>query len=309
MALTLLEAAKRSSGDVLLQAVIEIFARSSDVLQAIPFESIAGNALKYNQETALPGIGFRGVNEGFAESTGIINPVTEPLVIAGGDIDVDKFILETMGSDQRASQVAMKLKSLAARWSNVFIKGDTLTVQKQFDGLQTRLVVGGPQVIENTGGAGAALSLNKLDEVIDTVDTPTHLLMSLAVQRRLTAASRNTAVGGFITFEQDAFGRKQSVYQGLPILIADRNADPEPSLAFDEAAAGGGSTSTSIYVLSLQPGMLVGIQNGAMRVTDLGEIDDKPVMRTRVEWYSGLAQMHPRSASRLRGITDLAVIV
>jgi hypothetical protein len=44
-----------------------------------------------------------------------------------------------------------------------------------------------------------------------------------------------------------------------------------------------------------------------MEVGDLGEIDDKPVMRTRVEWLVGLAALHGRCASRLRGITDAAV--
>ena len=103
MALTLLEAAKRHSGDVLRAAIVSIYAQESDILRVLPFDDIAGNALKYNVENALPGIGFRGLNEGYTESTGVINPQVEQLVIAGGDLDVDKFIVRTMGADQRSA--------------------------------------------------------------------------------------------------------------------------------------------------------------------------------------------------------------
>jgi len=99
MALTLLEASKLHSGDVYKQGVIEKFAETSDVLRVLPFEGIQGNSLKYNVEETLPGVGFRGINESFTESTGIINPQVESLSIAGGDLDVDKFLIDTMGED------------------------------------------------------------------------------------------------------------------------------------------------------------------------------------------------------------------
>ena len=130
MALTLIEAAKRNAGDEVRAAVIETYARASDILRVLPFENIAGNALKYNQEQALPGIGFRGVNEGYTESTGVLNPVTESLVIAGGDLDVDKFIIATQGPDQRTAQEMMKVKALAHRWGYTFIKGDSTGASK-----------------------------------------------------------------------------------------------------------------------------------------------------------------------------------
>lgn len=308
MALTLLEAAKRATGDVLRQGVIETFARSVGILGALPFDDIPGNALKYNQENVLPGIGFRGVNQAFPESTGIINPVTESLAIAGGDADVDKFIVQTMGADQRSAQVEMKVKAISQRWANVFIKGDSQTDPLQFDGLQTRLT--GSQLVANGASSGGdPLSLNNLDEILDTVDAVTHLLMTKAMRRRLTQASRNTSVGGFITFEQDEFGRQVSFYQGVPILIADENGNAEPALGFNEANPGGGANvGTSIYALSLQAGWLVGIQNMGIQVEDLGQLETKPVLRTRIEWYAGIALLHPRAAGRLNGISDAAVV-
>jgi hypothetical protein len=63
VALTIVEAAKLNSGDVIRNGIIEMYARNSDILRTLPFDNIAGNALKYNREDILPGVGFRGVNQ------------------------------------------------------------------------------------------------------------------------------------------------------------------------------------------------------------------------------------------------------
>lgn len=310
MALTLLEAAKVMSGDVKRQAIIDIYASTTDILRVLPFETIAGNALRYNQEQTLPGIGFRGVNASYTASTGILNPVTEPLVIAGGELDVDRFIVATMGMDQRSTQEAMKVKSLAHTWGDAFIKGDSGSGSGQFDGLKQRLPIACTQSV--SGGStdgGDACSLAKLDQLIDKVVEPSHLVMNLAMRRRLTVAARTTSVGGQIDYTVDQFGRKITMYNGLEILIADRNSDANATLAFNEVGAGGTTaTATSIYCLSLREGMLVGLQNSPPMVTDLGELQTQPVYRTRVEWYAGIALFHPKAAARYYGISDAAVV-
>jgi hypothetical protein len=308
MGLTLVEAAKLASGDVVKSAVVEMFAQASDILMTLPFEGISGNAVKYNREQTLPGIAFRGVNESYSESTGVVNPMTEALVIAGGDLDVDRFIVQTQGAGQRAIHEGMKVKSLADSWTTKFIKGDTTSNTREFDGLQVRLT--GNQLVDagSTSG-GDVLSLAKLDTLIDAVDNPTHLIMSKALRRLLTQAARTTTVGGYITYEQDAFGRRQTVYAGLPILVAyNSNGGTEP-LGFTEANPGGGSAvGTSIYAVSFGEGKLTGIQNGDIDVRDLGELQTQPVFRTRVEWYSSIALYHGRAAARLRGIKTGAVV-
>ncbi len=191
MSLTILEASKLNSGDVYKAGVILKFAESSELLRVLPFEGITGNSLKYNIEETLPGIGFRGVNESFNESTGILNPQVESLTIAGGDLDVDKFIVDTMGADQRTVQEGKKIKALALSWTRSFFKGDNTSDPREFDGLQKRLT--GDAVIENHG-TGAGLSLLKLDELIDNVDGCNYLAMSKSVRRSLTAAARDQSV-------------------------------------------------------------------------------------------------------------------
>ena len=307
MALTLVEAAKLNSGDIVRSAVIEMFAQESDILQVLPFENIAGNALKYNREGSLPGISFRGVNEAFPESSGVLNPQTEALVIAGGDLDVDRFIIQTQGQGIRATHERMKVKSLAAGWTQKFIKGDSSTNPREFDGLQKRLV--NAQVISaGATSGGAALSLGVIDDATDTVDNPTHYLMSKGMRRKFTAAARTTAVAGFVTYNADAFGRRISNYNDIPMLVAYGANGGDDILGFDEAAATGPATATSLYILSIGPGRIQGIQNGPMDVRDLGELQAAPVFRTRVEWYNGIVIEHGRAAARIRHISNAAIV-
>lgn len=307
MPMTLPEAAKLNSGDVVRSAVIEMFAQESDVLQVLPFEDIQGNALKYNREGSLPGVAFRGVNEAFPESTGVLNPQTEALVIAGGDLDVDRFIIQTQGVGVRSTHERMKVKALAAGWTAKFIKGDSASDPREFDGLQKRLV--NAQVISAGSTAnGAALSLGILDEAIDAVDNPTHLLMSKAMRRKFTAAARDTAVAGYVTYTKDEFGRRVANYNDLPILVAYGANGGDEILPFTEAAASGTATATSLYVMSIGTGRLMGIQNGTMDVRDLGELQSAPVFRTRVEWYNGIVMEHGRAAARIQHIGNLAIV-
>lgn len=307
MALTLVEAAKLETGDAYKSGVIELYAGSSSILTALPFENISGNALKYNRESALPGVGFRGVNESYTASTGVLNPLTEALVIAGGDLDVDKFIIDTMGASQRSVHEGMKIRALSLAWTKKFIKGDSISDPREFDGLQVRTT--GSQVISAGSTAnGAALSLAKLDEAIDQTLNPTHLIMSKAMARKFSAAGRTTAVSGYVTYSLDQLGRRVTEYNGLPILTVDLDNEGAAILPFTEAAASGTATATSIYVVSMGSDSLTGIQNGTIDVRDLGELQTAPMFRTRIEWYNGVAVFNGRAVTRLQHIGDLAIV-
>ena len=311
MGLTLIEAAKLETGDVYKSGVIELYAGSSAILSALPFENISGNALKYNREISLPGVGFRGVNEAYTASTGILNPMTESLVIAGGDLDVDKFIVDTMGADQRTTHEAMKIRALSLAWTKKFIKGDVSDDPREFDGLQAR-VTGAQLINAGTTTGGDALSLAKLDEAIDQTLNPTHLIMSKAMARKFSAAARLTTVGGFVTWDKNELGLRVMMYDGLPILAIDQDNEGNKILDFDEVsydtnAWDGTATGTSIYIVSMGADALTGIQNGGLNVRDLGELDDQPVYRTRVEWYNGIAIYNGRAVTRLGSIANAAI--
>ena len=307
MAMTLMEAAKRFNGEEKRQAVIEMFASSSDLLRAMPFKDIAGNAYSYTSEAKLPNIGFRPVNGGYVEGVGVMNPETERLRIAGGDLDVDKFIMATSSGDVRAQEEALKIKALTGLITDRIINGNLVTNVDEFDGLRAR--VGGTQLIPASlaaPSANSALSLEALDTAIDEVDDANALIMSLAMKRKLVKAARAN-LGGDIQVDKDEFGFRVTRYNDLPILIADQNHLGQRIIDYNEAGPGGGSIAQSLYVASLGEGKVTGLQNDVLGVEDLGELESKPVLRTRVEWYVGMAVQHPKSVARIWGITNADV--
>lgn len=299
MALTLPEAAKLST-DILQRGVIELFARNSAILEMMPWMEIQGNAYKYNQEATLPGVGFRGVNEAYEESAGVVNQFSEGLVIAGGDVDVDRFIVQTRGNvnDQRAIQTQMKVKALALTLTKTIFKGDVAADPNAFDGLEKRLQ--GSQVIE-AGPDGAPLTITMLDELIDAVEgEPDALFCSKAMRREIKKLIQDHP--GYNESSYDAFGRPVMTYGGIPIRVIETDAQGNEILGFDEVQ-GTANNTASIYAVKFGPEQYVsGLQNGGISVRDLGEIDEKPVFRTRIEWYCGMAVFHPRAAARLKGV-------
>jgi hypothetical protein len=313
--MTLVEAAKLETRNLVRAGVIEQYARTSEILRVLPFENIQGNALAYNREEQLPGVAFRGVNEGYPESVGVINPATETLYIAGGDLDVDRFIIQTMGAQVRSTHENMKIKSLSQAWTAKFIKGDTTLQPREFDGLQVRLQgynlmdAGADGPAGSNSANGDALSLDLLDAAIDKVANPTHILMSRTLRRKFKNARNNINIGGNITLAKDDFGRPVTEYGGLPLLTTyGDNVNPDP-LGFNEVSPGGGTnTSTSLYVLSMGTDGILGIQNGGMDVRDLGELQAMPLFRTRVEWYSGFGIFNGSAAVRVRGIKNAALV-
>lgn len=282
----------------LASGVVEIFARENPVLANLPFINVQGNAYKYNIEQTMPGIAFRGFNEGYTESTGVINPLTESLTIIGGDSDFDvaQIKMGTGDNDTRAVHDAMKAKALTLSWLKTFFTGNSTTTPREFDGLNQRLT--GNQVI-SAGTNGAALTMDMLDELVDAIQgTPSMLLMNKASRRAIVKLGRASGVVGV---SRDYFGREVETYSGVPIGVIEDDADGNPILSFTETQ-GTSNVTSSIYAVKFGADAMHGIQTEAMSVRDLGEIETKPAYRTRIEWYSGLVLKHPKCAARLKGV-------
>lgn len=306
MAVTLVEAAKLST-DVLQRGVIETFARSSAVLEMLPFMDIVGNSYLYNQEATLPGIAFRDVNQGYTESSATFNQKVAKLYIAGGDVDVDRFIVQTRGNvnDQRAIQTQLKVKALSLAWTKQFFKGDNASNSLAFDGLQTLLDQGPSSQIITAGTDGAELTITMLDELIDAVEgEPDVIFCSKAMRREIKRVIQNH--NGYSESSYDAFGRPVMTYGGIQIRAVETDELGNEILGFDETQ-GTADDCGSIYAVKFGPEQYVsGLQNGGISVMDLGQLETKPVYRTRIEWYSSIAMFHPRAAARLKGVRKAA---
>lgn len=314
--ITLLEAAKAAfnGGETKRSGIITTFARSSAWLANLLFRSIPGNSYAYNQEGILPGVAFRGINEAYTPSAGVINPAAEALRVAGGDLTVDPALVKMFGAEVRTTHETLKAKALAASITNKIIKGSSATDPREFDGLQARINTAGSQFVSaGTTDNGDALSLFKLDQLIGKVAGPNkQLWLNKTMIQRLTQAARTYTVGGFIMWTPDAFGRQIPTYNGIPLVEPYPENDGTEPLAFDEqgdlGGTPGGSSSTSVYCVSIGDGYFSGIQNGVMDVRDLGEDTESPFLTTRVEWLVSLVVEHPRAVARYGGISNAAVV-
>lgn len=306
MAITILEHSKTDKSTAMQDAVVQIFDNVSPLLKVLPFDEIEGNAISFTQEASLPGTSDRGVNEGYAATQGSDKQVLESLKIHGGRLVVDKYLLATGGEDVREKEEGKQIKAIGHNYSLAFIKGSTDVNPKSIDGLQSRLT--GDQIVENHV-SGGALKMAKMDELVDSVDNPTHLIMSKAMRRILKAARRSIDISGHITFEPDEFGKDVMHYDGLPILVLTDAARRDNILPFTELAPDEVlSTSSSIYCVSFTEEGLIGIQNGLPRVYESNMINGQPQDGTLVEWYQGLKMNHDRAATRLAGITNLPAV-
>ena len=318
MALTLAESAKLSQ-DNLHRGVLETFVQESPILDRIPFMQIEGNAYAYNEEATLPGVAFRKVNEAYTESTGTVNQKTETLYILGGDADVDRFIVQTRGNlnDQRAVQTALKTKALSYEFQDAFFNGDHDTNEQEFDGLKNRLT--GNQVItaaENglnvlgNGDSDVHAFLDKLDELLAAVPgingTNGAIYANASIIGKIRSALRH--VGESTALLQDVAGKRALMWNGIPILDPGNTASGTPVLPQTETQGTATSKASSIYVVkfgeSPEDGGVTGLTNGGVMVDDLGLLQDKPVYRTRIELYAGLAVFSGKAAARLQGVLN-----
>lgn len=308
--LNIVEYAKGLDEGSVKRAFVEMFAKESDIIAALPMQPAPGGAYRYDLETSLPGVAFRGINESYTATTGVINPQVEQTYIAGGEIKVDKALIRRHGPERRSREERGQVKNLVRTLTSKVISGSNVTNPKEFSGVKTRLV--GNALTDNAAGVsgGAALSLYKLDRSISKVMDATHIWMSKAMRDRLTQAGRNTGVGGYVAQTKDDFGRIITTYRGLPILVGYEDEVNDTVLfPFDEVATGGGfAVTTSIYVASMKAGMFSGLEVAPMDVVDQGEITDGPFFQTRIEWDMGICIEHPSALHRLTGITDAPIV-
>ena len=315
MAVTLAQAALLSTND-LQRGVIETFVQESPVLDRLPLLSIEGNAYAYNEEATLPGVAFRSVNEAYTESTGTVNQKTDSLVILGGDADVDRFIVQTRGNlnDQRATQTRLKVKAASYKFQDTFFNGDVAVDTKAFDGLKKRLT--GAQVIDlatngapvlGNGGTDAQTFFDALDALLAAVPGINGgngaIYANAAVIAKIRSSGRR--LGGVDTLREDLTGKRVVTWNGIPVLDPGANLAGTNILPQTETQ-GTSNIASSVYAVRFGEDegdqAVTGLTNGGIDVRDLGEIAEKPVYRTRIEFYCGLALFGGKAAARLRGV-------
>ncbi len=294
MALLLTEAAKLST-DILQRGVIETVVKESPILQRLPWMTIEGNSYRYTQENTLGSADFYGVNATWTESTATFTQQSASLAILGGDADVDNFIQRTASNiqDQRAIQVAKKAKSVAQKFEETFIYGDTAFDPNAFNGIGK--LISNPDQLVTAGANGASLTLAMLDDLVDRVKggKPDILLMSKRTRRKLK--SLLSASTHYLERGESSFGRQVLLYDGIPVEVSDYLLDTETQ--------GSSNACSSVYALGFgAEEALSGLQNGGIEAVDVGQLETKDAARVRIRWYCGLALFNQLRCAKLVGV-------
>ncbi len=267
-----------------------------------------GNALTYNRENAMATAAFFDVGDTWSESAPTFTQVSAALKILGGDADVDQYIATTRSNvqDIEAAVLELKAKAVAHEFEDEFIYGDTATDAKGFDGLH-KLCPAGQQIHQGSGTTPAALSLKKLDEMIDLVKPgkPDFLLMTRRTRRGISAYAR--ALTSPVQFDQGSIGQRVMFYDGIPVFESDFMVDTETIASGAFGLKTGGASST-IFACKLGEGRLAGLTNGGIQVEDVGALETKDARRWRVKWYVSLALFSTLALARLDGFSSGDVV-
>lgn len=294
------EAEKLSQNQV-VQGIIEEIITVNEMFALLPFAKVDGKAYLYKRENTLPTVDYIDPSEAVPESAGTFTEVVTKLRILIGDVDVDKFLAETMSDteDQLGTQIALKTKAMARKFQDSVVNGNATTNPKEFDGL--RALVDAAQTVP-VAVNGGALTLSQLDQLVDAVPNGPDFLMMRSGTRRAYVAQLRAAGGNTgAMIQHPNFDVPVLAHNGVPIVVNDYLPGNE--------AQGTATETCSVYAVRANEldGLhgLYGGEQAGVRIEDIGTVQNKDATRTRVKWYCGLALKSTKSVARLKGITNV----
>lgn len=299
---TLAESAKLTQ-DQLVAGLIETIVDVNPLYEMLPFTEIEGNALAYNRENALGDVQFLNVGGTItAKNPATFTKVTSELTTLIGDAEVNGLIQATRSNytDQTATQVASKAKSLGRQFQTAMITGDG--TGNSFSGMLTLVSAG--QTI-TAGANGADLTFDMLDELLDKVkdkDGQVDFIMSNFAQRRkyfaLLRALGGASINETITLPS---GRQVPVYRGVPWFVND--------FIPSNLTQGSSNVTTVIFAGTFDDGSnkygIAGLtaQGAAgLRIEDVGPKENADERITRVKMYCGFANFSQLGLACIKGL-------
>lgn len=309
--MTLPEYLKGSDVDDNARPFLEMFAKSSDIMESLPIEGIGGAVYQGYRQTAIPqSMGFRPINGSSTSGAGVVTPFQEATYLIDHDIPVDRALVRRGGDRRRALEEQGGIARLGELWVNTFLKGDNTQNNSVFNGLQKRSAKQGRNIDNSAGTSGGSpLSLTQLDWTIQNTRKATHIIAPWAMLYRFIQAARNTSISGFVMQTWDGVGMPKLSYAGRPILFGYEKDLHPPILPFTEVAtAGGAPVTSSIYVVHFGEDGLRGIQIAPIEIRDVGLMEDSITMNTHISWDVGLVDEHLFCFTRLSGITNAPIV-
>ena len=253
--------AKLNVQDDLQAGIIDEFAKSSYILNNIPFADVVsptgGGATltyAYTRQITQPTAAFRKVNAEYTPQEVTKQRYTTDLKVFGGAFEVDRIIAGMGGIvDEVAWQAQQKVKAASALFTDTIINGNTSTNEDVFDGLDVALTGGATEV--NASGTAIDLStsanvttnyvafIDTLDEFLMGLDgTPNALLMNNKMLAKLRAVARRA---GMYQVTKDNFGNQIEMYGNIPMVDVGAKAGSNDPII----ATGSSDGNTSIYAV------------------------------------------------------------
>lgn len=303
---TLLEVMKDSES-TRERAVLRTITERTPLMERVPFKEINSGIYVYDIESSLPGVAARNIGGSYTPSSGVRTRVSESLCIIGGEVHIDNYEVNLGGQlrDVKQEQFRMKARSMALTFSEWFFEGDADLNPSQMNGLRKRLA--GTNQVVNLASGGATLTLDALDQLYDTVvGGPDAFFLNKTLARKIMQIARNNTGHPLIDVATSELGKRVTQYNGVPLLIVERDDNASTILDFDEDDGQGNLDTASIYAVKFGDDFVGALRGkgSSLTVKDFGEQEAAPRHMGRIEAYWGMYMKHPRSAARLARINN-----
>lgn len=308
------------------QQVIDTFRRGSALLDALTFDNsvspgTGGSTLTYGYTLLKTpaGADFREINADYSETVADRENKSVDLKIFGGSFKIDRVLANT--TNGQINEVQFQLEEHIKAVTNLFhytaINGDKST--KGFDGLDAMLA--GTSTELNTGAAidlstsanidtNYKTVLDMLDELLSELDgVPTMLIGNAALLTKLRACARRA---GYLTHSEDAFGRAQTGYNGIPLVdmayyydLSTKTEKPVVPIVTRSVSSASTTGLTDLYAVRLGLDGFHGVspQGDKIISTTLPDFSTAgPVKTGDVEMVAATVLKKSRAAGVLRNI-------
>lgn len=324
MAITLAEA-KVGMADKVDQQVIDMFRRSSVLLDSLTFDNAispgtGGSTLAYGyiQLKTPSTAAVRAINSEYTAGEAKREEKTAKAVIMGGSFKVDRVIQSTSGAvDELAFQAEQKVIATSNYFHNLVINGSSNTsadgsrVINTFDGLDKTLTDASTEVDSATDLSTSALMdtnanafLDEVDEWLTTMDgMPDALIMNTKMLAKFRSIARRA---GYYTRSRDDFGRVVETYNGIQLVNAGyyyNGTNTVDTIATSDNTAGTGKTD--IYAVQFGLDAVHGISPTGTGVISsfMPDLTEPGAVKTgEVELVAGIVCKNTLKAGVLRGV-------
>lgn len=320
-----LEEAKVGMADHVDQQIIDMFQRSSLLLDRLIFDNsispgTGGSTLSYGyiQLKTPSTAAVRTINTEYTANEAKREEKITKAIIMGGSFQVDRVLQNTSGAvDELAFQAEQKIKATANYFHNIVINGTSAAsgdgyVTKTFDGLK-KLLSGTSNEITSTVSLTSSAELDsnynafldEMDGFLSVMDgTPTMLMMNNAMLIKLRSIARRA---GYYERSKDDFGHIVETYRGVPMVDLGKyyNGTATQDVVQTTAAGASAAGTTEIYAAVLGLDAFHGISPTGTGVINsyMPDMTAPGAVKTgEVELVAGVALKNTLKAAVLRGI-------